>query len=65
MIANFIELCNWFRGKAFTLQDLLHMDIGYVITLNKIKYEQEKSEQFKKIRSSQEVSDAMVDEGMI
>lgn len=62
MIRNLVFLSTWFRGKVVSLPDLLTMDIGYVLTLNRIAYEQSKSKEEMEKKKAQEMQDAIVDQ---
>jgi len=44
-----------------SLSDLLTMDIGYVMTLNRIAYEQSRDKAAMEAKRAQETEDAIVD----
>ena len=62
LINNLVYLSTYFRGKVVSLQDLLNMDISYVVTLNRIAYMQRQDEEARQRRQNQEVEDAVQDE---
>lgn len=46
-----------------TVNELLHMDVGYVAALNKIAHERATSENAAANKAGEEVEDAMIDGG--
>ena len=57
-----MNISEWFRGRSVSLKDLLSMPIGYVVTLNKITYDQNKNKLEREKRAAAHAEDAIVEE---
>lgn len=57
-----MSISEWFRGRSISLADLLSMPIGYVLTLNKISYDQNKDKIEREKRAAAHAEDAIAEE---
>lgn len=57
-----MSISEWFRGRSVSLADLLSMPIGYVLTLNKISYDQNKDRVEREKRAAAHAEDAIAEE---
>lgn len=57
-----MSISEWFRGRSVSLADLLSMPIGYVLTLNKISYDQNKDRIEREKRAAAHAEDAIAEE---
>lgn len=57
-----MSISEWFRGRSVSLADLLSMPIGYVLTLNKISYDQNKDRMEREKRAAAHAEDAIAEE---
>lgn len=57
-----MSISEWFRGRSVSLADLLSMPIGYVLTLNKISYDQNKDRLEREKRAAAHAEDAIAEE---
>ena len=57
-----MSISEWFRGRSISLADLLSMPIGYVLTLNKISYDQNKDRVEREKRAAAHAEDAIAEE---
>lgn len=57
-----MSISEWFRGRSVSLADLLSMPIGYVLTLNKISYDQNKDKIEREKRAAAHAEDAIAEE---
>ena len=57
-----MSISEWFRGRSISLFDLLSMPIGYVLTLNKISYDQNKDKIEREKRAAAHAEDAIAEE---
>lgn len=57
-----MSISEWFRGRSVSLADLLSMPIGYVLTLNKISYDQNKDRLEREKRAATHAEDAIAEE---
>ena len=57
-----MSISEWFRGRSVSLADLLSIPIGYVLTLNKISYDQNKDRIEREKRAAAHAEDAIAEE---
>lgn len=57
-----MSISEWFRGRSVSLADLLSMPIGYVLTLNKISYDQNKDRLEREKKAAAHAEDAIAEE---